>query len=155
MVSQYISRNWRVGKVSLLHVCVASYILGTLAQGADLMWLFCCYASFLYLSLYLDPFPPPESITLSNIVHRPSLLLTFTWGPDPGCRALYTITSTCGNCATSIRSTETICHNVEVPMTAGGRVCTFEVRTDACGSIPGVMTNTLRVNLRCMSLHDY
>ena len=98
-----------------------------------------------YTPLYIDPFPPPDDISLSEI--RPGPELKFNWTRKNCLMISYSITSDCGNCPTSTAINTAVCINVPID----DRVCLFAVRTVVCGNIDGTQSNSLSVTLKGMS----
>ena len=99
--------------------------------------------------MHTDPFSPPENVHLTDV--KPGKL-TFSWAPTVlHCSALtYEILSDCGVCPTTTSSTLVTC----TTESSQPRLCTFAVRSVACGGIVGSWSNEIEVMLRGTSFLD-
>lgn len=114
----------------------------------------CCQSTkfaTVYYNIYnIEPFPPPNLISLSEIRFGPELIFNWTRAILKCQEISYTITSDCGNCPTTTTFSSALCRNVPTD----GRVCSFAVKTNICGNIEGNHSSSISIKLKGIPIYS-
>ena len=104
------------------------------------------------LNLHIDPYPPPNDITLTKLgahdaLYNYSTEMFFEWSPVIiNCPTLYyDISSNCGLCPNTSHTEPTATCSAHISELSGGQ-CTFEVKTGVCNDLLGA-TDMIQLTL--------